>query len=63
MFNNAKQVSVSLEVMVNLLTEVEVDAVPLEVGGCTSYRINHPKYGEMILVQTPISDECLAFSI
>ena len=63
MFSSTKQVSVSLEVMVSLLMEVEVEVVPLEVGGCTSYRIDHPKHGEMILVQTPISDECLAFSI
>lgn len=63
MFNSTKQVSVSLEVMISLLEEVDVDVVPLEVGGCTSYRIEHPSHGKMILVQTPISDECLAFSI
>lgn len=63
MFIDSKQVSVSLEVMVSLLEEVDVNVVPLEMGGCTSYRIEHPSHGKMILVQTSISDECLAFSI
>jgi len=64
MFNlNTKQIVINLEQAVDLLAEVSEEVEPIEAGGCLGYQIDHPKYGKVVLIQTPSSDECMAFKL
>lgn len=64
MFNlNTKQLVINLEQVVDLLAEVSEEVEPIEAGGCLGYQIDHPKYGNVVLIQTPSSDECMAFKL
>lgn len=60
---NTKRTVISLEQMIDLLTEASEEVESIETGGCLGHQINHPKYGKMVLVQTPSSDECMAFRL
>ena len=55
--------SVSLEGLIDLLSESDMLSKPFSKGGCTTHRVQHPKHGRLILVETPSSNECLVLKI
>lgn len=57
------QKSVSLEELIDLLSESNPLLKPFFKGGCTTHRVQHPEHGQLILIETPDSNECLVFKV
>lgn len=50
---------VNFENFMDILSESEQLAGSFDAGGCTTYRVEHPVHGKLMLIQTPNSHECL----
>lgn len=58
-----KVASVALDILLDLLDESEELTESFTSGGCTTRRVSHPQYGEMLLIETPVYAECVALKI
>lgn len=61
--NNAMESIVNLESLIDLLIESKETEKPLHAGGCVAHRVIHPNYGNLLLIETPTSNECIALKV
>lgn len=60
MFNSSKNVVISLDESVGLMSEADEVKKSVETESLTCIELSHPKFGNMTIVQSASSSECLA---